>query len=57
MILMSEKKPKKEKFKLLINVKHNSERYSAGDVIELSVEEIEVFRKAGAIEAEDSEDA
>jgi hypothetical protein len=54
---MSEKKSKKEKFKLLINVKHNSERYSAGDVIELSAEEIEVFRNAGAIEAEDSDEA
>jgi hypothetical protein len=55
---MSEKKsPKKERFKLLINIKHNSERYSAGDVIELTPDDVEVFRKAGAIEAEDSDEA
>jgi hypothetical protein len=54
---MSEKKSKKEKFKLLINVKHNSERYSAGAVIELSVEEIKVFRQAGAIKIEDNEES
>jgi hypothetical protein len=57
MILMSEKKPKMEKFKLLINVKYNSERLSVGQKIELTADEVEVFRKAGAIELEEAEDS
>jgi hypothetical protein len=54
---MSEKKQKKEKVKLLINVKYNSERYSTGDVIEISTEDLEEFKKARAIETEETEDS